>query len=501
VSSLLALQSGIASAGPPSLFWVWPFLAILLSIAIFPLLHRTHEWWERNRNKLLVSLILAAATLCYYACRGYGVEVHEEGGKPAQVAHAGGEFSSAPAAHEQQAGDAHAQKHYSRPGSQTVLAVLEHAVLKEYVPFMVLLFSLFVIAGGIVVRGDIRATPLANTTIIGIGGLLASFIGTTGASMLLIRLLLKTNAERKHVVHTVIFFIFIVSNIGGTLLPIGDPPLFLGYLRGVEFFWTLTLWKQWAFMLVILLAVYYAWDRWAFKREKPADVLFDRVHIQPIRVAGLINFLWLLGVVVAVATLDPAKPFPGTDWHAKEYMREGVQLAMVVLSLLTTRKVLRVENKFNYIAIGEVACLFIGIFITMQVPIEILHAAGPKMAAAGFTHPWQFFWATGVLSSFLDNAPTYVVFFETAGSLPVPETGALTLLGGGQLSVALLTAISCGAVFMGANSYIGNGPNFMVKTIAEQSGVKMPSFFGYMFFSLLVLGPLFVILTLVFFRG
>jgi len=192
---------------------------------------------------------------------------------------------------------------------------------------------------------------------------------------------------------------------------------------------------------------------------------------------------------------------PGTDWHAKEYMREGVQLAMVVLSLLTTRKVLRVENKFNYIAIGEVACLFIGIFITMQVPIEILHAAGPKMAAAGFTHPWQFFWATGVLSSFLDNAPTYVVFFETAGSLPVPETGALTLLGGGQLSVALLTAISCGAVFMGANSYIGNGPNFMVKTIAEQSGVKMPSFFGYMFFSLLVLGPLFVILTLVFFRG
>jgi Na+/H+ antiporter NhaD/arsenite permease-like protein len=485
VSSLLALQSELASAGPPSLFWVWPFLAILLSIAIFPLLHRTHEWWEHNRSKLLVSLILAAATLCYYACRGYGVEVHEEGGEPAQVAHAEDELSSAPATDEQQPGEAHAHKHYSPPGSQTVLAVLEHAVLKEYVPFMVLLFSLFVIAGGI----------------IGIGGLLASLIGTTGASMLLIRLLLKTNAERKRVVHTVIFFIFIVSNIGGTLLPIGDPPLFLGYLRGVEFFWTLTLWKQWAFMLVILLAVYYAWDTWAFKRERPADVLFDRVHVEPIRVAGLINFLWLLGVVVAVATLDPAKPFPGTDWHAKEYMREGVQLAMVALSLLTTRKVLRVENKFNYIAIGEVACLFIGIFITMQVPIEILHAAGPKMAAANFTHPWQFFWATGVLSSFLDNAPTYVVFFETAGSLPVPESGTITLLGGGQLSVALLTAVSCGAVFMGANSYIGNGPNFMVKTIAEQSGVKMPSFFGYMVFSVLILGPLFVILTLVFFRG
>jgi Na+/H+ antiporter NhaD/arsenite permease-like protein len=182
-------------------------------------------------------------------------------------------------------------------------------------------------------------------------------------------------------------------------------------------------------------------------------------------------------------------------------MREGVQLAMVVLSLLTTRKALRVENHFNYVAIGEVACLFIGIFITMQVPIEILHAAGPKMAAGGFTHPWQFFWATGVLSSFLDNAPTYVVFFETAGSLPVPPAGVLTLTGGAQLSAKLLIAISCGAVFMGANSYIGNGPNFMVKTIAEQAGIKMPSFFGYMLYSLLILVPLFIILTLVFFRS
>jgi len=501
--TLLALADQAASvAGPPHVFWVWPFVAILLCIALFPLLHRTHEWWEHNRSKLIVSVILAAATLLYYGLRGYGVITHaEEGDRAAKVEERPGhaELASAPA--EGHVGEAEHAVHYTDPGVATIKAVLDHAVLKEYVPFLVLLFSLYVIAGGFVVRGDIRATPLANTTILGIGGLLASFIGTTGASMVLIRLVLKTNAERKHVVHTVVFFIFIVSNIGGTLLPIGDPPLFLGYLRGVPFFWTFALWKEWAFMLAVLLVVYYAWDTWAFKREAPSDRLYDRTHLEPIRATGLINVVWLLGVVAAVATLDPAKPFPGTNWHAFPYLREGVQLGMVVLSLLTTSKALRVENQFNYTAIGEVACLFIGIFITMQVPIEILHAAGPKMAEAGFTHPWQFFWATGVLSSFLDNAPTYVVYFETAGTLPTPVVGSLPLVGGGHMSVTLLAAISCGAVFMGANSYIGNGPNFMVKTIAEQAGVKMPSFFGYMAYSLLILCPLFVVLTLVFFRG
>ncbi|MBU0637997.1 MAG: sodium:proton antiporter [Planctomycetes bacterium] len=502
---ILADQHATGATGPPNAFWVWPFAAILLSIAILPLLRKTHHWWEENRNKLLIALVLSAVTLLYYGVRSYGVAVHEQaeedGAHAAEVAatqHAHLEAvdeADAPAAAEHPV-------QRSEPGFRTILAVLDHAVLKEYVPFLTLLFSLYVIAGGIVVRGDIQATPKVNTTIIGIGGLLASFIGTTGAAMVLIRLLLKTNRERKHVVHTVVFFIFIVANIGGSLLPIGDPPLFLGYLRGVEFFWTLHLWRQWLFMLVILLFVYYMWDSWAYRREEKKDIALDKTQIEPLRVAGTVNLLWLLGVVVAVATLDPAKPFPGTHWHAFPYLRELVQLAMVVLSLMTTQTGLRQENQFNYTAIGEVACLFIGIFITMQVPIEILHAAGPKMAEAGFTSPWQFFWATGVLSSFLDNAPTYVVYFETAATLPVSPESALALgTTGRQIDVTLLVAISCGAVFMGANSYIGNGPNFMVKSIAEQSGVKMPSFFGYMLYAAIVLIPLFVVLTLVFFRG
>ena len=503
--------------GPPGYFWVWPFVAILLAIAILPLLRKTHHWWEENRSKLTVALVLAAITLVYYAGRGYGVEVHghddAEDAHAAEVAHAETpahpeHAETQPAdvalAHGETAEHAHAvadehAKHYSEPGLPTVFAVLDHAVLKEYIPFIVLLFSLYVIAGGIVVRGDIRATPLANTCIIGVGGLLASFIGTTGAAMLLIRFLLKTNSERKRKVHTVVFFIFIAANVGGTLLPIGDPPLFLGYLRGVDFFWTLGLWKYWAFMLAILLTVYFVWDTWAYRHEAPEDVRLDDTQREPMRLAGLTNVLWILGVVAAVATLDPEKAFPGTSWHAPAYLREGIQLLMVGLSLMTTKKALRIENQFNYVAIGEVACLFIGIFITMQVPIEILRIKGAEL---GLAEPWHFFWATGILSSFLDNAPTYVVYFETASALPpVDASLMMTGLKTGSISIPLLIAISCGAVFMGANTYIGNGPNFMVKAIAEQSGVKMPSFFGYMLYSGAILIPLFVILTLVFFRG
>jgi len=517
----------------PHLFWIWPFVAILLSIAILPLLRKTHHWWEENRSKLLVALALAAVTLLYYGFRQHGVEVHGH----ADEAHAAGAETAhhadttpadahqpaeepapaepaattttdeAPAAtesHDDEVSDTHHEKHFSETGWATVWAVIDHAVLKEYIPFIVLLFSLYVIAGGIVVRGDLRATPLVNTCIIGTGGLLASFIGTTGSAMLLIRFLLKTNSERKRKVHTVVFFIFVAANIGGTLLPIGDPPLFLGYLRGVNFFWTLGLWKYWALMLAAVLFVYFLWDSYAYKREAPADITLDETRRQPMRVAGLINVLWLLGVVAAVATLDPGTAFPGSEailgraWHAPPYLREGVQLLMVVLSLVTTQKILRTENQFNYVAIGEVACLFIGIFITMQVPIEILRAKGPEL---GLNQPWQFFWATGILSSFLDNAPTYVVYFETACTLPPEGMQMMTGLTTGSIPIPLLIAISCGAVFMGANTYIGNGPNFMVKAIAEQSGVKMPSFFGYMLYSGLILLPIFVVLTLVFFRG
>ncbi len=497
-----AEESAHTGAYVPHLFWVWPFVTMLLAIAILPLLRKTHHWWEENRHKLLVALVLGTVALLYYGFRGIGVPVHEKHAAEPPAASQPDEPAAEPvesgpgmrAAEESE----HAPEHRTESGFKTVRTVLDHAVLREYVPFIVLLFSLYVIAGGIVVRGDLRAAPLTNTAIIGAGGLLASFIGTTGSAMLLIRFLLKTNAERKHKVHTVIFFIFAAANIGGSLLPIGDPPLFLGYLRGVDFFWTLQLWKYWLFMLLLVLGIYFLWDSWAYKHEAPEDIRLDETRLQPMRVTGLVNILWLLGVVGAVATLDPAKAFPGTDWHAPAYLREGVQLAMVVLSWITTSMALRRENQFNFVAIGEVACLFIGIFITMQIPIEILQAKGPEL---GLSQPWHFFWATGVLSSFLDNAPTYVVYFETAGTLAPPTMAAMTNVATatGAIPIPLLIAISCGAVFMGANTYIGNGPNFMVKTIAEQSGVKMPSFFGYMVYSCLILGPIFVVLTLIFF--
>jgi len=453
----------------PGYLWVWPFAAMLLTIAVFPLLERTRHWWEHNRNKLVVSCVLGSITLIYYGTRGYGLKAGED---------------------------------VSAAGIATVGAVLHHAILAEYVPFIVLLLSLYIIAGGIVVRGDLRATPRTNTIILALGSLMASFIGTTGAAMVLIRVLLRTNLERRHRVHTVVFFIFLVANIGGCLLPIGDPPLFLGYLRGVHFFWTLRLVREWAFVVAATLAIYYVWDTWAYQREPAEARRLDQVQVEPLSVSGLLNLIWLVGVVAAVATLDPSRPFPGTQWRPPPYLREIVQLAMAGGSLLTTPRRLRQENQFNYAAIGEVACLFVGIFITMQVPIEILHAAGPRMAASGFVQPWHFFWATGLLSSFLDNAPTYVVYFETAISLPLAPASVVALGNSGRvIDEALLTAISCGAVFMGANTYIGNGPNFMVKAIAEQYGVRMPSFFGYMLYSGALLLPLFVLVTLIFFRG
>ena len=449
----------------PHALWLWPFVGLLLAIAILPLWSRSRHWWERNRNKLLVALALAAVTVGYYAARGIGL------GHPP-----------------------------SDPGWRTVVAVLHHAVVVEYVPFILLLFSLYVIAGGIVVRGDLRATPLVNTAILALGGVLASLIGTTGAAMVLIRLLLRTNSQRTRQVHTVIFFIFIVANIGGLLLPTGDPPLFLGYLLGVDFLWTLGLWREWAFMLGSLLVIYYLWDTWAYRREPPLARQRDATERQPLRVAGLLNLVWLTGVVVVVASLDPHKVVPGTNWHTPVYLREGMLLTLAGMSMATTARALRVENHFNFAAIAEVACLFIGIFITMQVPIELLQARGPGL---GLQQPWHFFWAAGLLSSFLDNAPTYVVYFATAGTLQPPGMGLMSGVqtATGAIPIALLVALSCGSVFMGANTYIGNGPNFMVKAIAEQSGVRMPSFFGYMAYSGLVLVPLFVVMTLLFFRA
>jgi Na+/H+ antiporter NhaD/arsenite permease-like protein len=357
------------------------------------------------------------------------------------------------------------------------------------------------VSGGIRVEGDLPAHPLTNTLFLAVGGVLASLIGTTGAAMLLIRLLLETNRQRKHVAHTVVFFIFIVCNCGGCLTPLGDPPLFLGYLCGVPFLWTLRLWPEWLLVNGGLLAIYYLWDHfWAYRRETPRDIQIDETRVHRLRFSGVWpNAVLLAGVVLSIALLDPSKAVPGTGWHPWLFLREVVQLVLVGLSLLVGKPAPRRQNRFNYHAIVEVAVLFLGIFITMQPALQILHVEGKSL---GLSRPAHFFWATGSLSSVLDNAPTYVVFLETArglnaGAEPADDPHAERRVAG--VPESLLVAISLGAVFMGAMTYIGNGPNFMVKAIAEQSGVPMPSFFGYLRYSFGVLLPLFALTTWLFF--
>jgi Na+/H+ antiporter NhaD/arsenite permease-like protein len=452
----LHVGHGEPSAGEATLPPLWgvgvmPFVLLLASIALLPILPMTHRWWESNLNRLAVALSCACLTLVYYLfAKGWGA----------------------------------------------LLPLLNHAVPAEYIPFIVLLFSLYVISGGISLRGDLTARPVSNTGFLAFGALIASFVGTTGASMLLIRPLLQTNAHRRHVVHTVVFFIFLVSNIGGCLLPIGDPPLFLGYLRGVAFFWTLDLWTQWVFCCLILLVIYYALDTYFYKKEGAIDLRDDELERQPLRLKGLVNVLWLGGIVACVATISHEREFFDTGWTPFPFLREILMLVFVMFSIWTTPRGVREENDFNYAAILEVAALFVGIFIAMQAPIEVLRVYGPEL---GIVAPWQFFWATGSLSSFLDNAPTYVVFFETARSLPIPAGVDVSAT---VIEPGLLVGISLGAVFMGAMTYIGNGPNFMVRAIAEQSGVKMPSFFGYMLkYSIPMLIPVFVIVTLFFLQG
>jgi Na+/H+ antiporter NhaD/arsenite permease-like protein len=452
-------------AAPPPLAMIAPFALLLGAIALFPLLPRVSHWWESNLHKFYVAAILAAATLAYFFF-----------------------WHSSPVA-------AHWPAHHlvspnsSGPNFGTTWGVFSSATLSEYVPFMVLLFSLYTISGGIRIEGDLPARPATNTAFLLVGGLLASFIGTTGAAMLLIRPLLDTNHERKHVVHTVIFFIFIVCNCGGCLLPIGDPPLFLGYLLGVPFLYTLELWKEWLFVNGSLLAIYFLWDSyWYHPRETKPDLRKDEVRVHRLQFSGLwLNFPLLLAVIFTVAVMNPGKPFPGTDWHPWRFLREIVQLLLVAASLLFGDAHSRRKNHFNYFAIVEVAALFFGIFVTMQPALQLLNVWGPKL---GLSTPTQFFWATGGLSSFLDNAPTYVVFFTAAKAL-THSAGLADPVAG--VSRALLAAVSLGSVFMGANTYIGNGPNFMVKAIAEQSGIKMPSFFGYMLYSMVILIPLFIL--------
>jgi Na+/H+ antiporter NhaD/arsenite permease-like protein len=404
-------------------YTILPFVAMLLGIAVLPLW--TPHWWELNRNKLLVSAALGLPVLALYLSR-----------KPGALLHMG----------------------------------------EDYVSFIVLLAGLFVISGGVHLRGDLVASPLVNSTFLAVGAVLASAVGTTGASMLLIRPLLQTNRERTRRKHTVVFFIFLVSNVGGMLTPLGDPPLFLGYLEGVPFTWTLRLWPQWLLLTGALLLTYFVWDSIAYTREPLAALRRDRSQIEPLRLRGAANALWLAGVILAVA-------------FVRAPVREAAIVLLTALSLWRTPAAVRRANGFTWYPIIEVAVLFLGIFLTMIPALELLRLRGAEL---GVRTPAQFFWATGVISSFLDNAPTYLAFLALGQGLGlarevvgVPET--------------ILAAISVGSVAMGANTYIGNAPNFMVKSIADEAGVKMPSFAGYMLYSGAILIPLFGLVTLVFF--
>ncbi|MDR0336629.1 MAG: sodium:proton antiporter [Planctomycetaceae bacterium] len=482
----------------PPYIMVAPFAILLLSIAFLPLHPVAARFWESNTNKFLVAFGLGVITLLYYffACN-FPVELHWPGHAVIEPSSGGFQF-------------------------QIAKAVFINAILNEFIPFIVLLFSLFTITGGIRIEGDLKASPFINSIILLIGAVLASFVGTTGAAMLLIRLLLETNKQRKYKVHTVIMFIFCVCNCGGCLTPLGDPPLFLGYLRGIAFSWTLfALWPAWLFVNLILIGFYFLWDTvWYYPKEPQENKLADLQEQTALKITGyLLNIPLLVGVVCAVMFLDPGKAIPGTDWHPWSYLREAVQLGLAALSLFLGSREIRFKNAFNFLAIGEVAALFFGIFICMQAPLQILNYEGKNIVArveqqTGIEKTKLFFWATGTLSSVLDNAPTYVVFFETARSLSPdsveelqndPEwreqydNGQLVAVGkNGFIDYHLLVAVALGAVFMGSMTYIGNGPNFMVKAIAEQSGVKMPSFLGYMVYSCLILLPLLIIMTLLF---
>jgi Na+/H+ antiporter NhaD/arsenite permease-like protein len=436
-------------------WWGVPFAGLLLSIALCPLL--TPVFWHHHFGKVTLAWALAFLLPCA-ALLGPGIAA----------------------------------------------AGAMHAMIAEYIPFIILITALFVVAGGICVRGNLHGTPALNTGLLALGTALASLMGTTGASMLLIRPLIRANDNRKHAAHIVVFFIFLVANAGGSLTPLGDPPLFLGFLKGVDFFWTMkNIFPETLFLCTALLAIFYLLDRRYYNKEdelRPVDPTPDSA----IRFEGKANFA-LLAVIVCLVLMSGlwksgvAFHIAGIEVELQNLVRDLLLLAIVFVSLQVTPQAARQGNGFSWGPIQEVGKLFAGIFITIIPVIAMLRAgeAGAFAAvvrtvtdAAGQPLNAMYFWATGLLSSFLDNAPTYLVFFNTAGGDPQL---LMTRMAG------TLAAISCGAVFMGANSYIGNAPNLMVKAIAEERGIRMPSFFGYMVWSCAVLVPLFVLMTFIFF--
>lgn len=435
-----------------SAWWGLPFAGILLSIALLPLL--TPVFWHHHYGKIAVGWALAFF-LPFAAVHGGAV--------------AGAGFV--------------------------------HAMLAEYLPFIILLTALYTVAGGIYIRGNLHGSPALNCLLIGIGAVLASFMGTTGASMLMIRPLIRANDNRRHNVHVVIFFIFIVSNIAGSLTPLGDPPLFLGFLKGVPFFWTLALLPQMLFCLAVLLGLFFVVDSWLYRREgvtapdpTPDD---DRFGLE-----GAFNLILLLAIMALVLMSGAWQPgiawsIAGTPLELPQLLRDAGLVAITVLSMVLTPASVRRANQYSFGPMLEVAKLFFGIFLTILPVIAMLQAGaagsfapviGWVSDAEGQPLPVMYFWITGLLSSFLDNAPTYLVFFNLAGGDPLELTTTLA---------PVLLAISAGAVFMGANTYIGNAPNLMVKAVAEERGIKMPGFFGYLLWSGAILIPLFLLLTLI----
>jgi len=481
-----AAKGGVNLGEVLPIWSVIPFVGILLSIAIFPLV--AGRWWHHNFGKVSAFWGLLFAIPFLYAY-----------------------------------------------GDQAVHDIL-HIYLLDYFPFIILLWALYTVSGGILIKGAPTGTPIANTVVLIIGSAMASWIGTTGAAMVLIRPFIKMNKFRKSKVHLIVFFIFLVANVGGSLTPLGDPPLFLGFLKGVPFFWTMNLLPHMIFVAVLLLVTFYFWDSWMYRREgwhKKMHVLDEDLDVTPgeegfaidehvqmidesgratekklrIEVHGLMNLPLLLGVIAGVLFSGSVKlgevTVFGIHMGIQNIIRDAFLILMGIMSLRMTPKSFRDENEFTWFPIEEVGKLFAGIFITIIPALAMLQAG--EQGTLGFIiaavkEPWQYFWVTGGLSSFLDNAPTYLVFLNTACGqffAGMPITDAVAQLIAEQ--PLYLEAISSGAVFFGALTYIGNAPNFMVKSIAEQADIKMPSFFGYMLYSVAVLGIIFVGVTFIFF--
>lgn len=447
------------------LIFCLPFAGMLLSVAIIPLING--EFWEKYRPAFVAGwslLFLVPFAIAY--------------GVPSAMEH-----------------------------------FLE-VIIGDYLTFIVLLFGLFCVSGNITIKGSLEGTPKLNVLLLLIGAILSSWIGTTGASMIMVRPLIRANKWRARKVQVMVFFIFLVSNAGGCLTPVGDPPLLMGFMRGVDFFWSLKLLPILLVNIVVLLSLFYLIDRNAYKKDLADGLLPESKknpakEKRPLRILGLHNIIFLAAIVGAVVlsgvlpTLSAFQDAEGNVLGIHIYKEVTltypaiIEIAIILLcaflSFKTTRRQVRVANQFSWGAIQEVAVLFIGIFITMIPALLILNAKGADL---GLTKPWQMFWVTGLLSSFLDNTPTYMVFMTVAGTLGATSGISTTI---GIVNQTMLKAISCGAVFMGANTYIGNAPNFMVKSIAEENGIKMPSFFGYMLWSLSCLIPVFLLDMIIFF--